>query len=141
MPSLYRRAVFAACAMLMFAAPAFALDPEAEARSIIGRQIEAFLNDDAAAAYSFASPAIQHKFVNKDTFFDMVKKSYSPVYRPGNYAFGRSRIAGDYVYQEVIINDVAGEDWTAVYGLQKQEDGSYRINGVQIVPSVDSKGI
>lgn len=141
MQSLFRRVVFAACAVLTFAVPAFALDPEAEARSIIGRQIEAFLNDDAAEAYSFASPAIQNKFEDKDKFFAMVKKSYGPVYRPGNYAFGRSRIAGDYVYQEVIINDVDGEDWTAVYGLQKQEDGSYRINGVQILPSADSKGI
>jgi hypothetical protein len=120
---------------------AFAEDLESTARSIITQQIQAFLDDDAEKAYSFASPAIQTKFQNKDIFFSMVKKSYGPVYRPGNYAFGRSKAAGDYFYQEVIISGVDGKDRTAVYGLQKQPDGSYRINGVQIMESADSKGI
>ena len=71
----------------------------------------------------------------------MVKKSYSPVYRPGNYAFGRSKIAGDYLLQEVIISMPDGSDKTAVYQLQKQDDQSYRINGVQILDKADSKGI
>lgn len=110
-------------------------------RRIISAQIEAFLNDDAETAYSFASPAIQTKFQNKDLFFEMVKKSYSPVYRPGNYAFGRAKAAGDYVLQEVIISGTDGKDWTAIYSLQKQDDASYRINGVQILPAADSKGI
>lgn len=130
-------------AFLVFASvfAARADDVEAQAKQIIGQQIQAFLDDDAAKAYSFASPAIQTKFQNKDLFFAMVKKSYSPVYRPGNYAFGRSRLAGDYFYQEVIINGADGKAWTAVYALQKQDDGTYRINGVQILPSADSKGI
>ena len=116
-------------------------DPEATGRAIISQQIQAFLDDDAAKAYSFASPAIQNKFQNKDLFFTMVKKSYSPVYRPGNYAFGRSKIAGDYLLQEVIISMPDGSDKTAVYQLQKQDDQTYRINGVQILDKADSKGI
>lgn len=141
MPASVFRPMLAIFMFLAFFGLARAEDPEAVARSIIGQQIQAFLDNDADKAYSFASPAIQTKFQNKDLFFAMVKKSYSPVYRPGNYAYGRSKIAGDYLYQEVIINDVDGKDWTAVYSLQKQDDGSYRINGVQILPSAESKGI
>jgi hypothetical protein len=39
-----------------------AAEPVDTAQSIIQDQIEAFLNDDAATAYSFASPQIKAKF-------------------------------------------------------------------------------
>ncbi len=113
------------------------------ARSVISHQIEAFLNDDADAAYAFASPAIRSAFPDKDRFFAMVRKSYGPVYRPGNYAFGRSRLAGEgaSVFQEVLIQGKDGIDWSAIYELLRQPDGSYRINGVQMFKNTQSQGI
>ncbi len=73
----------------------------------------------------------------------MVKKSYEPVYNPGNYAFGRSRSIdnGAMIYHEVLISGRDGKDWTAIYQMMRQPDGGYKINGVQIVPNTDSKGI
>lgn len=112
---------------------AFAAEPVDTAQSIIQQQIEAFLNDDAATAYSFASPQIQGKFPDKSIFFEMVKRGYTPVYRPGNFAFGRSKIDGDTVVQEVLISGPDGKDWTALYFLVKQPDGTYKINGVQML--------
>ena len=65
----------------------------------------------------------------------MVKRGYQPVYRPGNYAFGRSKSAADGggIIQEVIIQAPDGEDWTALYSLERQPDGSWKINGVQMI--------
>ena len=80
-----------------------------------------------------ASPQIRQKFPDKSIFFEMVKRGYTPVYRPGNFAFGRSKIDGDTVVQEVLISGPGGKDWTALYFLVKQPDGSYRINGVQML--------
>lgn len=111
-------------------------EPVDTARSIIQDQIAAFLNDDADAAYSFASPAIRGKFPDKTVFFDMVRRGYQPVYRPGNFAFGRSKVVGDQVIQEVLISAPDGKDWTAVYQLMKQPDGSYKINGVMMLQAV-----
>ncbi|MEK1933054.1 MAG: DUF4864 domain-containing protein [Pararhizobium sp.] len=110
-----------------------AAEPVDTAQSIIQDQIEAFLNDDAATAYSFASPQIKAKFPDKTIFFDMVKRGYAPVYRPGNFAFGRSKVAGDTIVQEVLISGPDGKDWTALYFLAKQPDGTYKINGVQML--------
>ena len=110
-----------------------AAEPVDAARGVIESQIEAFLNGDARTAYSFASPAIREKFTTEEAFFDMVRKEYAPVFRPGNFAFGRSKIAGDMVVQEVLISGPDGRDWTALYQLVRQPDGSYRINGVHIV--------
>jgi hypothetical protein len=125
----------ACAAMLMLPlSEALAAEPVDTAQSIIQQQIEAFLNDDAATAYSFASPQIQGKFPDKSIFFEMVKRGYTPVYRPGNFAFGRSKVVdGSTVVQEVLISAPDGKDWTALYFLVKQPDGSYKINGVQML--------
>ncbi|MBZ5758015.1 MULTISPECIES: DUF4864 domain-containing protein [Rhizobium] len=123
--------------------PASAADAALAAQQVIEKQIQAFLHDDADAAYSFAAPGIAAKFPDKDAFFAMVKKSYQPVYHPGNYAFGRSKSESDdaVLYQEVLITGRDGQDWSAIYQLARQPDGGYKINGVQIVPNTTSKGI
>jgi hypothetical protein len=123
-------------AVLAAFAPARA-DEAASARDIIESQINAFLNDDMATAYSFASPAIKQIYPDKSRFFDMVKRGYQPVYRPGNFAFGRSKAAADGtgIVQEVIIQGPGGQDWTALYSLERQPDGSFKINGVQMIKS------
>lgn len=112
-------------------------DNAASARDVIESQINAFLDDDMAAAYSFASPEIKQIYPDPSRFFDMVKRSYQPVYRPGNFAFGRSKAAADGagIVQEVIIQGPGGEDWTALYSLERQPDGSFKINGVQMIKS------
>jgi hypothetical protein len=113
--------------------PARAEEPFDTVRSVIEQQITAFLNDDASTAYGFASPSIRGKFASEQAFFDMVRRSYGPVYRPGNFAFGRTKATGDTVVQEVLISGPDGKDWTALYQVVKQPDGSYKINGVHMV--------
>ncbi|SCW75681.1 protein of unknown function [Rhizobium mongolense subsp. loessense] len=142
MRALY--SVSALCAALIFVSiPARAEDPVETTRHIIEDQITAFLKDDAETAYSFAAPGIKAMYPDKGVFFAMVKKSYEPVYHPGNYAFGRSRSIdnGAMIYHEVLISGRDGKDWTAIYQMMRQPDGDYKINGVQIVPNTDSKGI
>ena len=141
--NLTRRNLLALCLSISLS-PAFADEtPLSRAQAVIRAQIEAFLADDADKAYSFASPAIRKIFPDRDTFFAMVKRRYAPVYRPGNYAFGRSSVSDDgaTVLQEVLISVAEGTDWSAVYELEREPDGSYRINGVQMVENTTSKGI
>ncbi|MGV3550589.1 DUF4864 domain-containing protein [Rhizobium sp.] len=123
--------------------PAFAEDAVEGSRHVIEKQILAFLNDDAEAAYAFAAPGIQARYPDKDSFFAMVKKSYQPVYKPGNFAFGRSKTIGkgEMILHEVLIEGQDGKDWKAVYQLLRQPDGSYRIGGVMIGQEKDSQGI
>lgn len=122
---------------------ASAEDPLETTRTLIEEQINAFLHDDAEKAYSFAAPAIKALYPDKERFFAMVKKSYGPVYHPGNYAFGRSKSIDDgaIIYHEVLITGRDGKDWTALYQLARQPGGDYKINGVEIVPNTQSKGI
>lgn len=121
-------------ALLVWQLPARA-DDAASARDVIESQINAFLSDDMAAAYSYAAPAIKQLYPDQSRFFEMVKRGYQPVYRPGNFAFGRSKAApdGSGIVQEVIIQGPDGQGWTALYALERQPDGSFRINGVQMI--------
>ena len=137
------KTVYAVLAMmpLVLAAPVLAEEPVDTVQSVIQQQIDAFLNDDAATAYSFASPAIRGKFPSEDKFFEMVKRGYAPVYRPGNFAFGRSKVTGDMVVQEVQISGPDGKDWTALYQVVKQPDGSFKINGVHMVKAAPGSEI
>lgn len=113
------------------------------AKGVIEQQITAFLNDDAATAYSFASPEIKSVFPNAERFFEMVKKTYAPVYRPGNYAFGRNQVSPDgaVAYQEVLISAPDGKDWAVYYELKRQRDGQFAINGVRMKRETSSQGI
>ncbi|TCL73956.1 DUF4864 domain-containing protein [Rhizobium sp. BK251] len=135
--------LFLCVASVIAPLPAGAEDPTDATRSMIEQQIIAFLRDDADTAYSFAAPAIKAMYPDKERFFAMVKKSYEPVYHPGNYAFGRSRSIDDgaMIYHEVLITGRDGKDWTAIYQVVRQPDGSYKINGVQMIPNTESKGI
>ncbi len=129
--------VFATTLLSLFPASAFAGGAASQAQGTISNQIDAFLNDDMQKAYSYASPGIKRMYPTPGLFFDMVRKGYAPVYRPGNYAFGRSRVSpdGNEVVQEVLIHAPDGHDWTAIYTLARQADGSLKITSVHMVRS------
>jgi hypothetical protein len=79
--------------LLGLGAPARAADDVATAQSVIRSQVEAFGRDDAAAAYSYAAPAIHEMFPQADIFMYMVQHSYPPVYRHRSFEFGEARVA------------------------------------------------
>lgn len=102
-------------------------------RSVIERQIQAFRRDDAEEAFGLASPAIQGMFGGKDAFMDMVRRGYAPVHRPRSFDFGPAREERGEIEQAVRIQDRDGADWDAVYALERQPDGSWRISGCRLV--------
>jgi hypothetical protein len=121
-----------------FPAAALATDQIAAARNVIRSQEQAFSRDDAATAYSFAAPAIQRIFPNADIFMSMVQSGYAPVYRHKSFEFGEARVEGDWVAQRVHIIDQDGQGWEALYTLEQQADGSFKITGCTLLKAGDS---
>ena len=104
-----------------------------EARSIITNQLESFIARDYGTAYTYASPDIKRLFPTLDRFVSMVQSGYDPVLRPGNYSFGRvENLADGRILQEVLIRAPDGSDWTAVYFMERQDDGSWKVDGVSL---------
>ncbi len=132
------RAVALLLFALFFASPASAADDVAAAQSVIRSQEQAFVHDDAAAAYSFAAPAIRQIFPRADIFMFMVQNQYAPVYRHKSFEFGEARTEGNWVAQRVHIIDANGEAWEAMYTLEQQSDGSFKITGCTLLKAGDS---
>jgi len=134
--SIFRPLYILAIVLGLTAAPAVAETPgradAAAIQQVIADQIEAFKRDDATVAFSYAAPVIKEKFSSPDIFMSMVRRGYDPVYRPSAYDFGALvRVHGRLV-QEVFLTDRKGVPSIALYTMQQQPDGSWRISAVRL---------
>ena len=121
-----------------FSALSARADDVATAQGVIRAQEQAFAHDDAATAYSYAAPAIREIFPAPDIFMSMVQNGYAPVYRHRSFEFGDSKSEGNWIAQHVHIVDANGEAWEALYTLEQQSDGSYKITGCSLLKAGQS---
>jgi hypothetical protein len=135
---MIRRALAFACvagllASLPLPASAFSDEDRAQTRAVIEQQIDAFRKDDGAAAFAFASPELHAIFQDPEHFMAMVRNGYQPVYRPRHYAFGEIKDTETGLTATLSIEDQEGRAWTAIYTLEKQADGSWRITSCRLL--------
>ncbi len=102
--------------------------------SVIQRQLQAFQKDDAEGAFAFASPEIRAKFGTAKNFFRAVKTNYQAVYRPRSVMFEQLVTMQGIPTQAVILLAPNGDLVKALYLMEKQTDGTWRISGCFIVP-------
>lgn len=107
-------------------------------RDVIGAQLDAFLADDDQRAWSYASPGIQQMFRSVEIFMGMVRQGYPPVHRPKARVFEDLRDAPNGPEQDVRLTDAAGEQWIAIYTMEQQPDGSWKIAGCRLVKAPPS---
>ena len=100
---------------------------------VISDQLAAFRRDDGAGAFAYASPTIRRKFRTSENFMAMVRSGYRAVYRPVEVAFLDTRIERGMTIQLVRLLGPDGKSVVAAYEMQRQSDGSWRINGVFLV--------
>ena len=106
--------------------------PEADAeaiRALIESQLAAFAADDAETAFSFASENIQKTFGTAERFLAMVRASYPVVYRPASVNFLEPERLDGVIVQVVEMADEDDRLWLAIYRMQRQPSGSWRIDG------------
>jgi hypothetical protein len=116
--------------------PASAQDaspPETAWQSVVGGQIEAFRQNDAETAFSFAASGFHTTYPTAEAFFAVIAASgYAPIVQSRTHSFGSfTQIDDTEVVQEV---NLVGRDLTlyvATYRLQQEEAG-WRIVGVAL---------
>ena len=109
--------------------------PAADARAVrevIEAQLDAFRRDDAERAFSYAAPGIHAAFGSAQNFMAMVRDQYAVVYRPRSVSFDAPRVMDGELVQPVRMTDDAGRAWLALYPMEKQPDGRWRINGCRL---------
>ena len=129
---LFLLALFAFAPVLAPAQTAVAPEDARAVREVIEAQLDAFRKDDAARAFSLASPGIRATFGTPENFMEMVRTSYAVVYRPRSVAFEAPVAIDGQVVQPVRMTDAEGRAWLALYPMQRQPDGTWRTNGCQL---------
>lgn len=129
-----RRFALTACLLLAaMLAPLQAQDgPNAAIEGVIRSQIDAFLQDDFATAFTYASPGIRRYFGSSQRFGVMVQQGYPMVWRPANVEFLDLREIDGRLWQMVMIEDADGQLHMLGYQML-QTDEAWKIDGVQIL--------
>ena len=114
---------------------------KSEFQRIITAQISAFRADDGPTAYSFAAPVVRNIFPTPEIFMSMVKRGYSPVYRPQSFNFTEALIDPmGRPAQKMLVVGPDGKTYEALYSMEKQPDGTWRISGCTLleIPGLDA---
>jgi hypothetical protein len=106
-------------------------------QDVISAQLNAFQHDDGNTAYSYASPTIQTLFHDAGTFMEMVRTGYKSVYRAHDVEFRDLGPLDGRLVQQVHMVGPDGVAVIADYSMQKQPDGSWKINGCSIEKAPD----
>jgi hypothetical protein len=112
-----------------------------EFQRIIAAQISAFRADDGPTAYSFAAPVVRSIFPTPEIFMSMVKRGYPQVYRPQSFNFTEALIDPlGRPAQKMLVVGPDGKTYEALYSMEKQPDGSWRISGCTLleIPGLDA---
>ena len=104
-----------------------------ETQFIIESQIQAFLDENAELAYSYAAPLIKMKFNNPLEFMSMVKNYYEPVYNPKQFYFIDARYFEGAIYHQLQVISQQDESFLATYSLI-QDEGKWKISGCAVYP-------
>ncbi len=106
-------------------------------RQVIEAQIGAFRSDDGERAFGYASPNIRRIFRSADNFMAMVRNGYQPVYRPRSVRFGDLVEVEETLVQKVYVTGPDGAPALALYVMEKQPDGTWRVNGCMLAEPED----
>lgn len=101
-------------------------------RQVIESQIGAFRADDGERAFGYASPSIRGIFRTAENFMAMVRQGFQPVYRPRSVRFGDLVGADESLVQKVHVTGPDGKPALALYVMERQADGTWRINGCML---------
>ena len=142
------RLVAAAFAALLFGGHAQAADgarpaaaqafPAAEwpaIKQVIDTQLRALRAGDAAKAFSFAAPAIRKQFGTADNFLRQVRLGYGALLAARRTEFLVGAVIDGNVIQPLRL--VAADDTVqvALYTLERQPDGAWKITSCVLAPS------
>lgn len=106
-------------------------------RQVVSAQLAALRHDDATLAFSYASPAIRQRFGTADNFLNMVRVAYPSVYRPRDMQFRQIEATEEGPVQQVFFIAPNSEPLLGLYYMEKEPDGSWKINGCQLAPAPD----
>ena len=130
--------LLAACAGSSLANASMPALPAAEWKAIqrvIADQRAALVNGHADKAFGYATEGIQRQFGDAATFMSMVRASYSALLEARYVEFLEGAVIDGLVVQPLRLIGADNTVRVALYTLEKQKNGRWRISGCRIAPS------
>ena len=122
-------------------APSTAAEPAVRAadwkaiRAVIAQQRSALLAGDAGKAFGYASPGIKAQFGDAPTFLAMVRAGYPALLTARYVEFLEGAVIDGTVIQPLRLIDSDNTVRVALYTMERQQNGIWRISGCHIAPS------
>ncbi|MEM1306659.1 MAG: DUF4864 domain-containing protein [Pseudomonadota bacterium] len=123
---------FAVLAMTAAPATADEMSGAEDIHAVIASQLERFNADDAAGAFSHASPNIQRMFRTPENFMSMVRRGYPQIARSKDARFLDLEMKDGALLQKVLVTGRDGRAVIAAYAMV-EVDGVWRIDGCFLV--------
>jgi Domain of unknown function (DUF4864) len=101
----------------------------------IGEQRAALKAGDGAKALSFATPAIRAQFGSPDRFMQMVRDGYAPLLAARDTRFLEGAVIEGAVIQPLRLILPDNTVLVAIYQMERQQDGRWKIAGCVLAPS------
>lgn len=117
------------------AAPTLAAAEWQAIQKVISAQRAAIVAGDAARAFAFASPGIQQQFGDAATFLAMVDAAYAELESARYVEFLEGAVIEGTVVQPLRLIGADNTVRVALYTMEKQSNGDWRISSCRIAPS------
>jgi hypothetical protein len=116
------------------AAPPDAADWKA-IKAAVGAQLDALRAADGERAFTFAAPGLRQRYGDARMFMAMVRHAYAPLLTAVYTEFLEGAFVDGLVVQPVRL--IAADDTVqvALYTMERQPDGRWRIAGCMLAPS------
>lgn len=101
--------------------------------TVVQTQFDAFAQDDAVGAFELASLDTRTKVGSPDKFLHLVKKHYNPLYRHEMAVFSPPEVIEGETIQVVRVTTRDSHVWLAVYRMQREQDGSWKIDSCHLL--------
>jgi hypothetical protein len=102
---------------------------------VIGDQRAALVAGDAAKAFTHAAPGIRAQFGSPENFLAMVQSAYVPLVTARYTEFLEGAVIDGNVIQPLRLVAADNTVQVALYAMQKQKDGRWKISGCVLAPS------
>jgi Domain of unknown function (DUF4864) len=104
-------------------------------KQVIGDQNRALRAGDAVKAFSYASPGIREQFGTPEHFLDMVRAAYGALIAARYSEFLEGAVVDGAVIQPLRLIAADNTVQVALYTMERQKDGRWRIAGCVLAPS------
>jgi hypothetical protein len=104
-------------------------------RHVVERQLKALKSGDASHALDYASPGIRAQFGTPENFLRMVRMSYAPLLEARHTQFLQGGVIDGTPFQPLRLVLRDNTVLVALYQMERQADGKWRIAGCALAPS------